>query len=88
MTLFESTHRDEVRWRDPKAGCTQSAFRAVFPYRKYIARDWRKGHAHSRQPTCGNAAHEALRREKSRLMRLLFDFSSCALKITCDNADK
>jgi len=25
---------------------------------------WQRGHAHSRQPTCGNAAHEALRREK------------------------
>jgi len=26
-----------------KAGCTQSAFRAVFPCRKYIARDLAKG---------------------------------------------
>jgi len=47
-----------------KAGYTQSAVRAVFPAASTLHAIWRKGHAHSRQPTCGNAAHEALQREK------------------------
>jgi len=42
----------------------QSTFHAVFPCRTYITRDLEIGHTHSRQPTCGNAAHEALLREK------------------------
>jgi len=47
-----------------KPAAHKARFLRFFPAASTLHAIWRRGHAHSRHPTCGNAAHEALRREK------------------------
>jgi len=47
-----------------KLAAHKACFVRFFPAASTLHRIWRSGHAHNRQPTCDNAVHEALQREK------------------------